>query len=326
MGEGFPQTDGHEEADGISNNTQQPDSIERVDLSTDEWAPRLADAPIYKKVAAVHAEIAQGGEVIQTVLADGTVETTNTAEPGDAIVTNPGGEKYIIKAHKFGTLYDPTDEEGVYKAKGKIRAIPNPTGQPIRIMKSWGEQIGDENAFIAATYDAENPDVVSDIRIIGRDEFNATYATYHDETQADDAWHKAHDEKYAREGRTGLLEDPEVAPPIHWWGTKADKRIKDLHETHESGNRVIVRESNTASVGYNLDSREVGERGSLDDAYEHYLGCDHATFERILRLKYDIYRIEDGLNPQMSGFLPNLQYELNDIIDHAPGVLRWVNL
>ena len=55
----------------------------------------------YAKFARIQAIEAVGGEVIETILADGTKETSNTANAGDWIVTNPGGEKYIVPAAKF---------------------------------------------------------------------------------------------------------------------------------------------------------------------------------------------------------------------------------
>ena len=48
-------------------------------------------AKTYVKFARIQATQAQGGEAIETVLADGTKETANIANAGDWIVTNPGG-------------------------------------------------------------------------------------------------------------------------------------------------------------------------------------------------------------------------------------------
>jgi hypothetical protein len=54
----------------------------------------------------VEARVATEREEITTTLVDGTVETVNTAEESDVVVTNPGGEKYVLKPEKFaGKLF-----------------------------------------------------------------------------------------------------------------------------------------------------------------------------------------------------------------------------
>jgi len=137
----------------------------------------LAKAPVYKKQGEVRAVIAQGGEVVITKLADGTTETRNTANPGDAIITNPGGEQYIIDAKKFGKRYEPKEgEEGVYSAKGYCRAIDNPWGQAITMKASWGEmQNGQRDCKIADAYDLEADKLGGEPYIIGWVEFGQTY-------------------------------------------------------------------------------------------------------------------------------------------------------
>ena len=157
--------------------SEQGEVPQSLDLETDYWTKILSEAPIYKKIGKVNARVAQCSETIKTILADGTEETTNTAEEGDVIVTNPGGERYILKPDNFSKRYEPTEEEGVFLAKGKARVAPNSTGKPIKIKASWGEeQIGGPDALIATVYDSDKPDEVAAGRyIIGRDEFNATY-------------------------------------------------------------------------------------------------------------------------------------------------------
>lgn len=142
----------------------------------------LVDAPIYRKQGEVRATIAQGGETVVTKLADGTTETNNTAKPGDAIITNPGGEQYIIDAVKFGKRYEPklgedgTVQDGVFAAKGYCKAIDNPFGSPITMMASWGEmQNGQRDAKVADTYDIDTKALGGEPYIIGRVEFNQTY-------------------------------------------------------------------------------------------------------------------------------------------------------
>ena len=64
---------------------------------------------VYKKQGEVTAVQVQVETPVETVLADGTKETTNTALPGDFIVTNPGGEQYVLKPEKFQSRYEPKE-------------------------------------------------------------------------------------------------------------------------------------------------------------------------------------------------------------------------
>ncbi|HTB48745.1 MAG TPA: PGDYG domain-containing protein [Verrucomicrobiae bacterium] len=108
----------------------------------------------------------------------GLKETVNTAEEGDLIVTNPGGEEYVLKSDNFGKRYEATEEEGIFRAKGMARAFQNPTGGDIKIMAPWGEeQFGNAACMIATVYDPEQLNVIGPDRyIIGHEEFLATYA------------------------------------------------------------------------------------------------------------------------------------------------------
>lgn len=154
--------------------TGQPLEVNRHDARIMQG---LEEAPIYMKQGEVKADIAQGGEVVVTKLADGSTETRNTANKGDAIVTNPGGERYIIDAVQFGKRYKPkVGEDGVFSAKGCCRAIDNPFGSPITMMASWGEmQNGARDAIIADTYDLDTGTMGGEPYIIGRAEFVQTY-------------------------------------------------------------------------------------------------------------------------------------------------------
>jgi len=150
-----------------------------VDLSTPEWTERFANAPVYAKKVEVELRPATPGETLTTTLADGTVETTNTAGDNDVVITNPGGEQYIIDADKAAARYEATDTEGVYRAKGMARVVQNPTGAPVEIMAPWGEkQFGNPDCYFATVFDPDNPDEIgSDRYIIGSDELSGTYGT-----------------------------------------------------------------------------------------------------------------------------------------------------
>jgi len=149
--------------------------FQKVDRKSTEIMTALTEAPVFKKQGRVQARPAKPGEEITTVLEGGAKETVNKAAEGDWIVTNPGGEQYIIGEKKFLGRYEETDESGVYAAKGFCRAIPNPFGVPIEIMASWGSpQTGDERCMIADTCDAIGT-VDGEPYLIDADAFAVTY-------------------------------------------------------------------------------------------------------------------------------------------------------
>ena len=124
----------------------------------------------FAKFARIQAQCAEGGEVIETILADGTKETTNTANAGDWIVTNPGGEKYIVPAAKFPKKYEPCPElgDGWYKPTGGGQKFLELT-EDTTFICSWGEeQHIKAGGFVNVTD-------LSDIYGIARDEFFDTY-------------------------------------------------------------------------------------------------------------------------------------------------------
>lgn len=147
----------------------------KVDRKSPEIMGALAKAPVYKKHGCVNARPANVGEEITTTLEGGTNETVNKADEGDWIITNPGGEQYIISEKKFLDRYEATNENSVYSAKGYCRAIPNPFRKPIEIMASWGSpQTGDERCLIANTCDT-NGKVDGEPYLIDADAFAKTY-------------------------------------------------------------------------------------------------------------------------------------------------------
>lgn len=149
----------------------------KLDLQTEEVTQKFAEAPIYAKKAIVSARQSAVGEKVQTILEDGTVETVNTAEEGDIIVTNPGGESYILKPDNFAKRYEATEEDGVFRAKGMARAYQNDTGHEITVIAPWGEeQHGGADCMIANVFDPDNPERIGiDRSVIGAQEFAETY-------------------------------------------------------------------------------------------------------------------------------------------------------
>ena len=148
----------------------------RIDLHTPEHTARFRAAPVYEKIVEVSARDAVEGERITTYLADGHREThSRPAEQGDKIITNPGGEEYLIGGTKFAARYRPTDREGIYRAVGRVRAFPNPTGKAVVIRAPWGEDMdGTHDCLFAAQLD-ESDHPTKDRYVIGRTEFRETY-------------------------------------------------------------------------------------------------------------------------------------------------------
>ena len=148
-----------------------------IDRKAADLLEGLKTAQLCKKFGTVEARAATAGEKVKTTLADGTVEVEeNIANDGDWIVTNPGGESYIISGEKFHSRYEPVlDGNGVYAAKGYCRAMPNPFGVSIEILASWGSpQFGDKTCFIACVCDADG-NIDDEPYLIGYAEFKDTY-------------------------------------------------------------------------------------------------------------------------------------------------------
>ena len=126
----------------------------------------------YAKFARVQAQQAKGGEEIVTILADGTRETTNVAKAGDFIITNPGGEQYIVDAQKFAKRYEAAMDLGAgwYKPKGAPQKFVK-IDQDMIIVASWGEkQVLKKGAYLNVTN-------LNDIYGVAADEFRGTYKT-----------------------------------------------------------------------------------------------------------------------------------------------------
>ncbi len=129
-----------------------------------------ASCKTYTKFARVLAREAKEGEVIETILTDGHRETSNKANAGDWIVTNPGGESYIVPANKFGKKYEPAPElgEGWFKPTGGIAKFIQ-ISENISFICSWGEaQNMRAGSFISITS-------LDDIYGIAEQEFYDTY-------------------------------------------------------------------------------------------------------------------------------------------------------
>lgn len=146
-----------------------------LDIHTPDFDNLFANAPVYRKNAVVRAREVIKEELLETILANGFKEITRLVPVGCWIIMNPGGEEYAIPAERFHSRYEPTEEEGVYRAKGEIRAIQNITGEGVEIIAPWGgSQYGDKDCILASGCD-ENMNPTDYRYIIGYQEFLDTY-------------------------------------------------------------------------------------------------------------------------------------------------------
>ena len=132
----------------------------------------FGEVDTYAKFARVQAEQAKGGEEIVTKLADGLTETRNVAKPGDWIVKNPGGERYIVPGDKFAKKYEAAADlgEGWFKPTGKPQQFRQ-IKQDMVITASWGEkQVLRKGSFINVTD-------MNDLYGVAEKEFNDTFRT-----------------------------------------------------------------------------------------------------------------------------------------------------
>jgi hypothetical protein len=142
---------------------------------------------VYSKSGTVLVRPAVTGEIIHTITSSG-YETKNKALAGDFVVTNAtkAQEKYILAAEKLNTRYQLiqtlADGQGLYRAKGNIRAIritdrvlkTLQLNSPFYIMAAWGESmIVYKGDYIA------RPDDGDEIYRVGQEEFKQTYSRSH---------------------------------------------------------------------------------------------------------------------------------------------------
>jgi PGDYG protein len=152
----------------------------KIDLLDPVYTEKFLNAPTYIKNTLVNANVAQSRVEIATTLEDGTVETVNFAEPGDIIITNPGGERYVLKPGDFAKQYTVDESTGMYRSTDLVKIIQNSTGGPVEILAPWGDrQYGEPDCSFVAPHDPANPAAIgSDRYIIGADELEATYMPY----------------------------------------------------------------------------------------------------------------------------------------------------
>lgn len=173
--------------------------MKKINLNTERYNSLFAEAEVYRKSAKIQAVqitaegLAEGiyankdirfdrsieRYVIDTYVmnevprSDGGVgcvrvaalEDTRPVEVGEWIATNPKAwesdreNNYAIPDETFKKRYEPTTEQGIYRAKGMARIIKNDTGDSVEIEAPWGgSQYGEVDCYFCAPYDPSHPE------------------------------------------------------------------------------------------------------------------------------------------------------------------------
>jgi hypothetical protein len=107
------------------------DPVTYADWSKAQWA---------QNTAKVKAEFVPAGTVVETIMADGHVETTKTAgADGGYKVTNPTGEQYLVDPAKFEKRYQPS-APGIYEPKFDPVQVVR-IEESVAFKAPWGEDM-----------------------------------------------------------------------------------------------------------------------------------------------------------------------------------------
>ena len=189
--------------------------MKKINLNTQEYTNQFKEAAIYAKKGVIKAvQITENGlkagayvdldvrfdkgvaqyvidtYVMREIPVEGKggcvrsaeLEDTRPVEVGEWIATNPKAwesdrdNNYAIPDATFKKRYEPTDEPGVYRAKGMARIIQNNTGEDVEIEAPWGGvQNGDARCYFCAPYYKEDPDNLAegDRYILSENDFAA---------------------------------------------------------------------------------------------------------------------------------------------------------
>lgn len=181
MTQNYEHTNGSENPDAAWAELDKENGPVHLDVSTLDFSNiRETYSKVQDPSKAVEVEFSETAQEIETIITeeDGTerVETINTANPGDAIITGKKGERYVVSAKDFSKLYEPlTDEYGVtsdgrYLPRNVVKCMENPTRQEIIIDAPWGgEQTGGADCMIVESQ------INGDRYLIERGVFEMTY-------------------------------------------------------------------------------------------------------------------------------------------------------
>lgn len=128
---------------------------------------------LYVKATPVKARKARMGEEVVTMVKDQKddtklVETINVAERGDWVVTDKGGESYIVRKEDFHRIYGPSEEEGTRLPMAKPRKLIE-IEENIEFDAPWGEKMKIQSGGFL------NIDDMNGIYGINPDEFKQTH-------------------------------------------------------------------------------------------------------------------------------------------------------
>lgn len=154
------------------------DILTYVSEGIKEGRLQFAEAVKFKRIYAVRGV---EGQPVQTILADGTVETDvryvtvdkETGEPGWIVRNVNGLEQWIISNKTFIKKYDLEDAEHcIYKPKGGPMMVAQISDDLEFEPPKWGGDVQRINAGGYLVMDPSNP---TDIYGIGEKEFLETY-------------------------------------------------------------------------------------------------------------------------------------------------------
>ncbi len=137
------------------------DPASYTDWSKASWA---------QKTAQVMAEKVPEGTVVETIMADGHVETEKTAgKNGGYKVTNPSGEQYLVDPAKFESRYDQVGENTFAPKFDPVRVVS--LSESVSFIAPWGEEMRIKSGGVLVKGSGDN-----DIYGIQPEEFSQTYS------------------------------------------------------------------------------------------------------------------------------------------------------
>lgn len=84
--------------------------------------------------------VAESEQPVVTITSDGK-ETENVAAAGDVIMSGPSGEMYVVKAGKFGGLYDGGVGSTVIPSQAPREVAQYTGADPLLFTAPWGEEM-----------------------------------------------------------------------------------------------------------------------------------------------------------------------------------------
>jgi len=166
------------EKKGESINSQEQEQIKLVDLHSHDFEEKLKrEGSVYvRKIEPIVGALQVHEPVtVETLLPDGTLESTQEAREGDWVITGSKGEKFVFTDKKFQDLYRQGDKGSWVPKERKIIAIQNFFGESVRIVAPWGTkekpayQDGSEKCMLVIGLDSAG-NFTSDRYIIGDEE------------------------------------------------------------------------------------------------------------------------------------------------------------